>query len=164
MAIMKKSRSAAQDLDAYDLAILRILQANNKTPQRTISEQVNISAAAVQRRIAEMEASGVIRQNVALVDPKALGKNVTVVVEVHLVSDQSAVIRPAKELFAKTPEVQQCYHVTGNGGLILIMLVEDMESYGKLAMRLFADNELVSTFRSLPVLDRVKTGLTVAVD
>lgn len=161
---MKKFSSASDGLDHYDRAILSILQANSKTPQRTISEQVNISAAAVQRRIAEMESSGVIRQNVAVVDPKALGKNVTVIVEVHLVSDQSSVIKPAKAMFQKTPEVQQCYHVTGNGGLILIMLVEDMESYGKLAMQLFADNELVSTFRSLPVLDRVKTGLTVQTD
>ena len=161
---MKKSSSASDALDHYDRAILRLLQADSRLPQRTIAQQVHISAAAVQRRIAAMESSGVIRQNVAVVDPKALGKNVTVVVEVHLVSDQSAVIKPAKQQFLQTPEVQQCYHVTGNGGLILILLVEDMEAYGKLAMQLFADNALVSTFRSLPVLDRVKTGLTVAVD
>lgn len=160
----KRDHNATDDLDAFDQAILRILQTNSKTPQRVIAEQVSISPAAVQRRIAAMEASGVIRRHVAVVDPKALGKRVTVVVEVHLVSDQSSVIKPAKALFESTPEVQQCYHVTGNGGLILIMLVEDMEAYGRLATRLFSDNAYVATFRSLPVLDRVKVGLTVAVD
>lgn len=159
--MIKKMTPQKVQLDAFDRAILKILQHNNKTPQREIAEQVNLSTAAVQRRIVELEASGVIRQNVAVLDPKSMGKGVTVVVEVHLISDQSSVINPAKALFSSTPEVQQCYHVTGNGGLILILLVEDMEAYGTLAMRLFADNELVSTFRSLPVLERVKVGMGV---
>ena len=161
---MKKLTAKKAELDSFDRAILKLLQRNNKTPQREIAEQVNLSTAAVQRRIVELEAAGVIRGNIAVVDPKALGRGVTVVVEVHLISDQSSVITPAKALFSSVPELQQCYHVTGNGGLILILLVEDMEAYGVLAMKLFADNPLVSTFRSLPVLDRVKVGLEVDFD
>lgn len=151
------------EIDSFDRAILRIIQEDNKTPQRAIAEQVNLSAASVQRRIAEMEARGVIQKNVAVVDPKAVGQAITVVVEVHLKSDQTAVVGPAKALFKMTPEVQQCYYVTGNGGLILIVLVEDMEAYEALARRLFADNELVSTYRSLVALDRVKVGLTTEI-
>lgn len=161
---MSKMKPKSSGLDAFDRAILKIVQQNNKTPQREIAERVNLSTAAVQRRLVELEASGVIRQNIAVLDPKPMGKGVTVVVEVHLISDQSSVITPAKALFARTAEIQQCYHVTGNGGLILILLVEDMEAYGRLAMKLFADNALVSTFRSLPVLDRVKVGLGVDID
>lgn len=147
--------------DSFDRAILRLLQEDNKTPQRTIAEKVNLSAASVQRRIADMEASGIIQKNTAIIDPKAVGQTITVVVEVHLKSDQTQVVSPVKELFKNTPEIQQCYYVTGNGGLIVIMLVEDMEAYEALARRLFADNERVSTYRSLVVLDRVKVGLTV---
>ncbi|WP_409013477.1 Lrp/AsnC family transcriptional regulator [Dyadobacter sp. CY351] len=49
-------------LDHFDIEILAILQEGNLTRQRTIGEQVNLSAAAVNRRIKRMEADGVIRQ------------------------------------------------------------------------------------------------------
>lgn len=158
---MKNMARRQDTLDEFDRAILRVLQENNKTPQRAIAERVNLSAASVQRRVADMEASGVIQQNVALVDPRAVGQTITVIVEVHLRSDHSSVVAPAKALFRRTPEVQQCYYVTGNGGLILVLLVEDMEAYEQLARRLFADNDLVTSYRSLVVLDRVKVGGTV---
>ena len=139
-------------MDKFDFAILEILQRDNLMPQRVIAEKVNLSPAAVQRRVAALIKSGVIERNIAVIDPRALGALVTVVVEVHLVSDQSAVVRSVKETFMAAPEVQQCYHVTGNGGLILIVLLPDLEAYGRLAERLFADNE---------VLERVKVGLNV---
>lgn len=124
---------------------------------------MNLSAPAVQRRIARLEASGVIRRNVAVIDPAAAGQGVTVVVEVHLDSDRSPVVDAAKRLFREAPEVQQCYFVTGNGGFILILLVPDMASYEALSRRLFADNEHVTTFRTLVVLDPVKVTLEVDV-
>ena len=64
-------------LDAFDLAILTILQRDNTTPQRVIGEAVNLSAPAVQRRIKRMEESGVIQANVAIVDPARVGQPIT---------------------------------------------------------------------------------------
>ena len=71
-------------LDRFDLAILNILQADNTTPQRAIAQAVNLSAPAVQRRIQRLKDSGVIRANVAVLDPVKLGKPLTIVLEVHL--------------------------------------------------------------------------------
>jgi len=82
---MPRTLSARRpSLDAFDRAILRIVQRDNKTPQRTIAEAVNLSAAAVQRRIAAMEDAGVIVRNVAIVDTAAVGMAITSIVEVHL--------------------------------------------------------------------------------
>ncbi|MPT46938.1 MAG: Lrp/AsnC family transcriptional regulator [Sphingobium sp.] len=145
-------------LDQYDRAILRILQQNNRLSQRKIAEQVNLSPAAVQRRIAAMETSGVIMANVAIVRPDAVQAGISIIVEVHLQHDRSTIVEPVKALFRETAEIQQCYYVTGNGGFILLMIVPDMAYYEKIARRLFADNEAVETYRTLVVLDRVKTG------
>ena len=71
-------------LDHFDLAILDILQADNTTPQRAIAQAVNLSAPAVQRRIQWLKDSGVIRANVAVLDPVKVGKPLTIVLEVHL--------------------------------------------------------------------------------
>jgi DNA-binding Lrp family transcriptional regulator len=150
-------------LDRFDRAILRILQRDNRTPQRTIAQAVNLSAAAVQRRIAAMEAAGVIRANVAIVDTRALGMTITSIVEVHLVNERPATVDGAKALFLAAPEVQQCYYVTGGISFVLVIVTRDMIDYEAITRRLFADNEAVSTFRSLIALDRVKAGADIVV-
>lgn len=147
---------SGKELDQFDRAILAILRRNNHTPQRLIAEQVNLSPAAVQRRIAAMEASGTIIGNVALISPEIDGPRITIIVEVHMRDDQSNTVEPIKTHFRKIDEIQQCYYVAGNGGLILIMRVPDMERYEELARQLFADNPAISTYRTLVVLDSVK--------
>ena len=72
------------ELDAFDHAILAILQKDNTTPQRVIGEAVNLSAPAVQRRIRRMEETGVIRANFALVDPARVCHLITIFVEVEV--------------------------------------------------------------------------------
>lgn len=44
-------------LDAYDIKLLRLLQENGKLSQRQLSEAVNLSPSAVNRRIAALEVS-----------------------------------------------------------------------------------------------------------
>jgi predicted transcriptional regulator len=61
-----KRKSASRPPDSFDRAILRIIQEDNKTPQRLIAEAVNLSPAAVQRRVTALEAAGVIALNVAV--------------------------------------------------------------------------------------------------
>lgn len=143
-------------LDSFDRAILRIVQQDNKTPQRKIAEAVNLSAAAVQRRIAAMEDAGVIARNVALVDPDALGQAITAIVEVQLRDERAATVDAAKALFRDTPDVQQCYFVTGGVSFVLVIVTRDMRSYEALTRRLFAENDVVERYRTLIALDRVK--------
>jgi Lrp/AsnC family transcriptional regulator, leucine-responsive regulatory protein len=150
-------------LDRQDRAILRILQCNNKTPQRVIADEVNLSAAAVQRRIAAMEAEGVIVGNVAIVNPEAVSATITSIVEVQLVDERAATVDRAKALFRDTPEVQQCFYVTGGISCVLIIVAPNMRSYEGLTRRLFAENEAVKSFRSLVALDRVKTETSIVI-
>ncbi|HEY0915495.1 MAG TPA: Lrp/AsnC family transcriptional regulator [Solimonas sp.] len=159
----KKSDPVPSVVDRHDRAILRILQHDNKTPQRTIAEEVNLSAAAVQRRIAAMEASGVIARNVAVVDPDAVSATITAIVEIHLVDERAPTADKAKALFRAAPEVQQCYYVTGGISFVLIIVAPDMRSYERLTRKLFAENELVKYYRTVIALDRVKADTAIVI-
>ena len=44
------------ELDSFDRQILALLQKDSRMPQRDISAHVNLSASAVNRRIAALEA------------------------------------------------------------------------------------------------------------
>ncbi len=150
-------------LDEFDRKILAILQKDNLTPQRVIGEAVNLSAPAVQRRIRKMTEAGVIERNVAVLDPGAVGHPITLFVEVEVISETAAQIEEAKRVFAATPEIQQCYYVTGEADFVLVILVPSMAAYEALTKRLFFGNNNVRRFRTLVAMDRIKTGLSVPV-
>ncbi|MFC4254706.1 winged helix-turn-helix transcriptional regulator [Altererythrobacter xixiisoli] len=150
--------------DGFDRAILRIIQQDNKTPQRSIAEAVNLSTAAVQRRIAAMERAGIIQHNVAIIDPAALALTITAIVEVFMADERAATIDHAKAVFRAAPEVQQCYYVTGGTSFVVVIVASDMPAYQALARRLFEQNEAVSHYRTMVALDRVKMGAELTID
>lgn len=151
------------NLDSFDRAILEILQQDNQTPQRTIGERVNLSAAAVQRRIKRMEEGGVISRNIAVIEPTAVGKPITLFVEVELDSETIRHIDEAKRIFIECPFVQQCYYVTGDVEFILVIVISTMSAYEDLTRQLFFNNTNVKKFKTFVAMDRVKVGLTVAI-
>lgn len=148
-------------LDSFDRAILAELQQDAAKPLRLVAEAVNLSAAAVHRRVRRMEEEGVIEATVAIVDPAALGRAITVVVEVHVESERLDLLDRIKRGFAADPDVQQCYYVTGDADFVLVVTVESMAAYEALTRRLFFGNENVRRFRSLIVMDRIKARLAV---
>lgn len=145
-------------LDSFDLAILRILQKDNRTPQREIGEAVNLSAPSVQRRIRRMEADGVIRAQVAQIAPEAVGLPLTIIVQVELVSETPDAIDAAKQRFRDAPEVQQCHYVTGEADFILMVIVASMSAYEDFTRRMFFEGANVRKFRTMVSMGEVKTG------
>lgn len=151
-------------LDEFDRKILALLQVNNKLSQRQISDAVHLSASAVNRRIAMMEEAGVIRANVALVDPAKLGRPITVIVEVSVESERLDLIDQVKARFTNCPQVQQVYYVTGETDFVLIITVSDMGEYQRLTRQLFFDNGNIKRFRTMVVMERTKVSLAVPID
>ncbi len=151
----------APQLDAFDRKILDILQRDNTTPQRMIGEMINLSAPAVQRRIKRMTEEGVIRANVAVIDPAAVGQAITIFAEVEVISETAEQIEEAKKAFLAAPEIQQCYYVTGEADFVLVIVVPTMADYDALTRRLFFGNNNVKRFRTFVAMDRIKVGLGI---
>ncbi|WP_156932634.1 MULTISPECIES: winged helix-turn-helix transcriptional regulator [unclassified Mesorhizobium] len=71
-------------IDDLDRRILGALQKNNRLSFSELADFVGSSAASCMRRVNKLRAEGVITADISLVDPKALGKSLTVVVTVEL--------------------------------------------------------------------------------
>ena len=149
----------SEELDTFDRAILRLLQVDNALAHRLIGEKVNLSAPSVQRRIRRMERLGVIAANVALVDPEKVDLPLTIIVELELVSETTREIDAIKAQLSGTAEVQQCYYVTGEVDIVLVMVVASMTHYEELSRRLFIENDAVRKFRTFVSMDRVKARM-----
>ena len=150
------------ELDAFDRAILDLIQVDAGTPLRLIGERVNLSTAATQRRIRRLKERGVIQAQVAVVDPECVGRPITILVEVQAERTHGADLDAMKAQLSG-PEIQQCYYVTGSADFLLVLTVASMADYEALARRLFYENRNVKSFQTIIAMDRVKVGLTVPI-
>ena len=151
-------------LDAFDKKILQYLQEDNRIAQRDLAEKVNLSASAINRRIAAMERDGVIKGSVAVVDAAKVGRPITVIAEVALANERLDLLREAKRCFSECPQVQQVYYVTGEFDFLLIFVVRDMAEYEALTQELFFASDNLKHFRTLVAMQQVKQGLSVLAD
>jgi DNA-binding Lrp family transcriptional regulator len=152
--------ASSSALDKFDLALLKALQQDNTIPLRELASLVHLSTASVQRRIQRMQGDGVIKANTAVIDPMKVGKVITLLVEVHVERAQAQDLEVMKKQFSGS-EIQQCYYVTGEADFVLVLTVADMEEFQFLAKRLFYNNANVKWFRTIVVMDKVKTRLDV---
>ena len=150
------------DLDPFDRKILTLLQRDNRMAQRDIAEAVNLSSSSVNRRIAAMEAAGIISANVAVVDPAKVGRPITIIVEITVESERLDLLDAVKRRFVECPQVQQVYYVTGDVDLVLVMNVADMAEYERLTRALFFAGGNVRRFRTLVAMERSKVSLSVS--
>ena len=147
-------------LDALDLRLLELVQANSRMPQSELGERVHLSTAAVNRRLKRMLDEGVIQRYGAVLSPAALGHPLTIVAEVET---ESELLDAMKQSFRDCPQVQQCYYVTGEWDFILVFVVRDMAQYTALSRQLFFQSNNVKRFRTLVTMDPVKVSLDVPV-
>jgi len=148
-------------LDPFDRALLDAVQRDASTSQIDLGVQVNLSSAAVNRRLKKLTHDGVIQRTVAQVDPLALGYTLTVITEVEVENERLDLLDAMKRTFMACPQVQQCYYVAGACDFVLIMLVRDMAQYTQLTRELFFQSNNVKRFKTLVSMSNVKTGLQV---
>ncbi|MCU9949972.1 Lrp/AsnC family transcriptional regulator [Pseudomonas sp. PDM13] len=148
-------------LDDYDHRLLAEIQRDATLPQSELGERVNLSAAAVNRRLKRYRDEGIVRGQVALVEPEQLGHPLTLVVQVEVESERIDLLDAMKRSFARCPQVQQCYYTAGEWDFVLILAVRNMEQYTELTRSLFFESNNVRRFKTLVSMSNVKVGLEI---
>lgn len=143
-------------MDDLDRRILNTLQQNNRLSFSELAEVVSSSAASCMRRVQKLRSSGAIVADISLVDPKVVGKSLTVVVTVELDRERLDLVDDFKRAMRAAKEVTQCYMVTGDADFVLIVAIEDVEAFDVFVKTKLYTNPNVRKFRSMIALDRVK--------
>lgn len=145
-------------LDDFDLKILDLVQRDNQMPQRLIADKIGLSPPAVARRLQHLRETGVIRKDISVIDEAAVGRPLTIIIEVTTENERLDLLDAMKERFRRCPQVRQCYYVTSEMDFVLIMSVRDMEEYTELTRELFFDAGNVKSFRTCVSMENVKTN------
>ena len=122
--------------DALDRRILVELQRDAALPLEEIGARVGLSRNAVWRRIRAMEAAGVIRSRVALLDPRPLGLSLMVFMLVRTDRHDPDWLDRFARATREMPEILSVYRMTGELDYLIRARVPDMAGYDALYQRL----------------------------
>jgi Lrp/AsnC family leucine-responsive transcriptional regulator len=135
--------------DETDGAIVDLLRRDGRASIADIATKVSLSPAAVSRRLARLESTGVIRGYVAIIDDNRIG-GLEAFVEIRLNgvidSDQG------DELARDIPEITDFYNVAGDPDLIVKLRVRDREELSRVVNSLRRTGKIAGT-KTLIVLD-----------
>lgn len=151
-------------LDELDRKILAVVQQDARRSAEVIGAEIGLSASAVQRRIARLREEAVITAEVAIVDPKALGRSLTLIVDIEVERERPGLLAQLKGWIAGEPAIQEAWYVTGDGDFVLVVTARDVEDYDALMQKLVTENSNVRRFRTRVALGTLKRGCRVAVD
>ena len=150
-------------IDSIDRHLLDALQRDARVKMEVLALEVGLSASAVQRRVVRLHEAGVIAGERVVLDAKAAGSPVTVIVELMLERERSALIEGLKRWLVAAEEVQSAWGVTGETDFVLVVTAADLESYERFARRMMDENEVIREFRTSIALNKLKHSLFVPV-
>ena len=143
-------------LDAFDIKILNLLQRDATLPLAEIAAKVGLSSTPCWRRIQKLEAAGVIRRRVALLDREALNVGVTVFVSIRTQQHNARWLKDFARAVSGFPEVVDCYRMSGDIDYLLRLALPDIAAYDSFYKRLIAKVEL-SDVTSMFAMEQIKS-------
>ena len=148
-------------IDTIDVEIVSILQQNARTTQADIAKAVELAPSAVLERIRKLEARGVIRDYVAVIDPKVVDRGLLAFVAVR--SSEHGPEMPLAKALAAIPEVLEVHHVAGDDCYLLKVRARDAEHLGQLLRQRISAAESVTSTRTTIVLETVKESARIPI-
>lgn len=148
-------------MDEKDLELLKLVQSNARLTAEALGYEIGLSPPAVQKRPQKLRETGVIMREIAVLSPKELGREMTVVVQVMLERESRMHLDAFKRSMRNAPAVQQCYYATGEADFIHVVIVKDINEYEEFTQEYFFDQSNVNKFTSSIVMDRVKISLDI---
>lgn len=144
------------NLSSSDRKLLAALQKNVNLSQIDLAELSGLSRTSVWRRIRELEEAGVIESRVALLNPRALGLQIHVLLSVSMVEHSDKVRQSFESHVQGLPEVMNCFSVSGDRDYVLQIISRDMESYNDFLNTKILHHSSVRSASSSFALRRVK--------
>lgn len=144
-----------EKFDEFDRRILGELQRDASTALEELGARVGLSRNAVWRRIRALEAAGVIRARVALLDADKLGLGLSVFMLIRTDKHAPDWLGRFAKATRDMPEILGAYRMTGELDYLIRARVADVKAYDALYQRLIRRIELADVSASF-VMEEIK--------
>jgi Lrp/AsnC family transcriptional regulator, leucine-responsive regulatory protein len=148
-------------IDPLDGRLLLQLQQDSRQSNQQLADTVGMSSSACWRRVAALEAAGIITRYAALVDREKAGFAMSAIVHVSLHRHDEQFVSQFVLRVQRRAEVLECFATTGDADFHLRVVVSDMAAYNR-----FLDDFLfkipgVRHVRTNVILKEIKYDVTL---
>ena len=136
-------------MDEIDVKILKLLQRDCNLPVSEIAAKVGLSTSPCWKRIARLRETGIIKQQVSILDAAKLGFGLTAYVSIKTGEHSGTWLNEFSKTVTDMPEVMEFHRMAGDVDYMLKVIVADIDSFDKFYKRLIgssAINEVTSRF------------------
>ncbi len=144
-------------LDRFDAQILREMQKNSDIAVAVLAERIGLSTSACHRRVKLLESTGFIDGYSARVNPKALGLDLEVFVDITLTSQSRESMNAFESAVQLYDEILECVLTTGTADYILRIVARDVADYDNIHRNCLARLPGVSGMQTSFALRSIKS-------
>jgi DNA-binding Lrp family transcriptional regulator len=148
--------NAVIHLDATDIRLLNLLQADAAISNQDLAAAAHTSPATALRRVRRLVDGGVIDRQVALLNPDRVGHGLSSIVEITLDRQGAEHLDAFEQRVTPDDEVQQLWRVSPGPDFVLVVHCADMPGYHALAQRLFTQDANVRNVKAYFSVKRAK--------
>ena len=160
--MVEPTELSAEVLDATDLKLLALLQADASLNNVALAEKLHISAPTCLRRTKRLQQEGWIEKQVAILSADKLGRlmghGLTALIEVSLDKQGEEWLQAFETRAVKEQAVQQCWRVSPGPDFMLVVQTTDMPAYLALTQRLLTQDANVRNVKAFFSVKRAKFG------
>ena len=143
-------------LDLIDIRILNELQNDSSHSNVELAKRVHLSPSPCLMRVKALKDKGVIRNYVALADPKILGLGLNVFISISLKEQSKEALGKFEERISEHDEVMECYLMTGDSDYLIRVAVADMGALEKFILEQLTPIPGIEKIRSSFALKQVR--------
>ncbi|MEQ9258803.1 MAG: Lrp/AsnC family transcriptional regulator [Roseovarius sp.] len=118
-------------MDRTDRQIIAALQKDGRARLADLSERIGLSATPLARRIARLEAEGIIEGYSARVDQERLGLPLNIFIFVELEKQTREALNQFEQALWRFEEVMECYLMTGTRDVLLRVVAADLAAFDR---------------------------------
>ena len=143
-------------LDPVDIRILNELQNDSSHSNVELAKRVHLSPSPCLMRVKALKDKGVIRNYVALADPKVLGLGLNVFISISLKEQSKEALAEFEKRISEHDEVMECYLMTGDSDYLIRVAVADMGALEKFILEQLTPIAGIEKIRSSFALKQVR--------
>jgi Lrp/AsnC family leucine-responsive transcriptional regulator len=140
------------NFDSIDLKILRELQNDSSLSNVELAKRVHLSPSPCLARVKALEASGCIREYVALLAPEALGLRLNVFISISLKQQGRESLQNFERNICECDEVMECYLMTGDADYLIRVVMADMQAL---------EHFIIERLSPMPEVEKIRCSLSL---
>lgn len=137
-------------MDTIDKKILEVLQSNSRVSISELSKKVNLSLSAVSERLKKLENSDIISKYTVILDPKHLGKDLSVMINISL--DTPNQTETFLNFVKQENEILECHYITGEYDYMLKVTTTNTQTL----------ETIMNKIKSFPGIKRTQTNVILS--